>query len=120
MGCGDHAHINADLTGSTHRQNATLLQDTQKLDLHVHGQVTDLIQKQGATMSQLKTPQAISNSACEGPLPVTKQLTFDQLTRNRATIDGHKGTAGPWTLSMQGLRHQLFARTAFTCDQSRR
>jgi hypothetical protein len=93
------------------------LQNAQKFDLHVHGQVTDLIQEQGTAVGQLKPAQAISHSTRESALSVAEQLALNQLTRNGTTVDRHKWTGGPRALGMQSLRHQLFARATLAGDQ---
>ena len=115
-GC-DHTHIDWHFTRSANGQDAALLQDPQQLDLHVHRQIADFVQKQGAAMGQLETTKAVGNSTGEGAFAVAKQLAFDQLTRDGPAVDGHKGATGAGTLGMQGLGHQLFTSPAFAGDQ---
>ena len=115
-----HAHIDGHLARGPHGQNAALLQHAQQFDLHVHGQVADFVQKQGAPVRQLEAAQAVAHRAREGPFAVAKQFAFDQVARDGAAVDGHKRARRPRPLVVQGLRHQFFARAAFSCDQGRR
>ena len=117
MGGCNHTHVNRHFTSGTNGQDASFLQDAQQLDLHVHGQIADFVQKQGATMGQLEATETVGHGTGEGALAVTKQLAFDQLSRDGPAVDGHKGTTGAGSLGMQGLGHQFFARAAFAGDQ---
>jgi hypothetical protein len=49
---------------------------------------------------------------------MSKEFALEKLFGNRATIDGHKVGSGSDRLVMEGAREQLFARTAFACDQN--
>ena len=69
-------------------------------------------------MGQFKAPQAIGHGARESPLAMAKQLAFNQLSRNGATVDGDKRTSRARPLRMQGLRHQLLACATFSGHQS--
>ena len=120
VGGGHHAHVDRHLTRAPHGQDAAFLQNTKQLDLHVHGQVADFVQKQGATMGQLKAPQTVGHGPGEGTFAMTEEFAFNQVTRNGPAIDGHKGPCGSRPLCMQRLRHQLFARPTLTGDQGSR
>jgi hypothetical protein len=47
-----------------------------------------------------------------------KQLRLQEFMGDGCCIDGHKGLAGSRAVSMQGPRHQLFARTRLAIDQN--
>ncbi len=76
VGRGDHTHIHLHLARTTNRVNGAFLQHAQQLDLHVQRHVANFIQEDGAAVCQLKATNAVSHSACEGALAVTKQLTL--------------------------------------------
>ena len=96
------------------------MQDAQKLDLHVHGQIADFVQKQGATVRQLESAQTVGHGTGVGDFAMTEKFAFDQIARDGPAVDGHKRTAGAGALGMQGLGHQFFARAAFASHQGSR
>ena len=58
-----------------------------------------------------------TDRASERALGVTEQLAFQQLLRQRATVDGDEGTRGARAGVVDGLGHQLLARTGRAGDQ---
>src|SRR5438105_15161594 len=58
-----------------------LLQDPQELRLEFQGDVTDLVQKQRALVSELQAAGLLRDRAGESPALVPKQLTLEQAGR---------------------------------------
>ena len=80
--------------------NLPLLKDPKQLDLHVGRHIANLIQEQGAAMGQLKAPKAICKRPRKGPLSMTKKLALEEVSGNRAAVNGNEGRIGPSTLCM--------------------
>ena len=60
-------------------------------------------------MSQLKFTPFLSVGACESALLVSEELAFQQILRNRAAIDDHKGIVLPLTLTVNRVGDDFFA-----------
>jgi len=69
-------------------------QDPQQFGLSFQAQFTDLIEKKRALIGLLKQTVVIVIGTGEGSLFVTKQLAFQQVTRNRGAVDGQHGAIG--------------------------
>ena len=48
---------------------------------------------------------------------MAKKLGLQQILRDRRGVDGNEGLVGPWTVAMQGPRHQLLAGTRLTGNE---
>jgi len=59
IGCRDHARVDLSVGGAADALELTLLQHAQELDLHLHGQVADLIENS-------VPPSASSSDPCAG------------------------------------------------------
>ena len=75
---GGRHHPNIDLHGlaPTHWLDHTLLNGPQQLDLHVQGQVANLIQEQGSTVGHLKAAKPVGHGAREGSALVSEEFAL--------------------------------------------
>ena len=48
---------------------------------------------------------------------MAKQLTFDQIGGNSATVDGYKWLSTAWAVFVQSAGNQLFAGAGFSTDE---
>ena len=67
VGGGDHANVHAQRLDAADSLELRLLQDAQQLDLHLDGQLANLIEKQRALIRQLKAARLLRDGAGEGP-----------------------------------------------------
>src|SRR6202022_2472309 len=79
----------------------------------------NLVEQEGTLLGQFKTSGTPLHGACEGAFFVAKNLAFDQGLGNRGTIHRDKRLVLAWTQLMNGLRDQLFSRSALAGDQHR-
>ena len=93
---GEHPDIHLSGLPRPHRANLPLLQDAQQFDLHGQGQFTDLIEKDGGAIGNLKQPFSVGLGSCEGPPDMAELLAFQQGFRDRAAVHRHHlgGAAG--------------------------
>ena len=81
------------------------LDGAKQLGLQIESEISDLVQKQRASGSQLELAELLSHGAREGASLVSEQVALDQIPRYRREIDGDKrsrrrdptpdGAAGP-------------------------
>jgi hypothetical protein len=90
-------HIQSNCFCSSKPLNGGFLEKAQDFHLQEQGQFTNLIQKDRSLVSLFKPADFSTRSPGEGPLLVAEQLTFQQIFRNRATVDYDKGFFSPLT-----------------------
>src|SRR4030042_1545524 len=56
-----------------------VLQKTKKFGLYRHREISDLIQKQGSTLTACNTACIVTQGACEGAFCMTEEFTFKKL-----------------------------------------
>jgi hypothetical protein len=78
VGRGDHAHINAHGPAAAYGLELVLLKNAEELNLSLPRKFPDFIQEDCSAISQLKTPEAPLDGACEGTLHVAEKLAFHQ------------------------------------------
>ncbi|MCY1431760.1 hypothetical protein D9M71_477360 [compost metagenome] len=105
----DDAHVDALGLVATHALEGALLQHTQQLDLHRQRHVADFIEEQGTAVGQLKTPGTAGDGPGKGALLVAEQFAFQQLGRDRATVDRHERRFTALGVVMQVARHHFLA-----------
>ena len=78
------------------------------------GHFGDLIQENGAPVSQFKTPLLVAHGAGKRPLDVPEQLAFEEPLGERAAIDRDEGPSAAAALAVDSGRHQLLAGAGLT------
>jgi hypothetical protein len=114
----DDAYVNADGFRAADPFEFLLLEDAEEFSLSVQGKITDFVQEDGSAMGLFETPQTIRISTCKRTFGVTEQFTFDQVRRQRSTVDSNERQSGPIAGCVNGTGHHLFARAGFTADQN--
>src|SRR5690606_26628246 len=94
-----------------------LLQDAEQLRLHVERHVAHLVQKDGSASCALELAASLLGGPGEGAAFVTKQLGFDQLLRDRGTVELFQGSLGSRGGPVHRAGHQLFTGTALARDE---
>ena len=70
--------------------NLTGLEESQHLGLERGIHFTDLVEKQRPTIRLQRGAQSVGGRPRKRSLHMTKQLTFQQVSRDRRTIDGNE------------------------------
>ena len=91
---GDDAHIDRKLSRIPEMANAALLKDTHQFHLKVGGHFHHFIQKDRAPVGCAKQTFRVADRAGESAFLITKQFAFNQIFRQRATIDSNEGSIG--------------------------
>ncbi len=74
--------------------NFARLQESQQHDLHALVEIADFVEEQRAAVGHFDEPFSRRVGPGEGPFPVTEELTFDQVFRQRPQLTA---TNGPLT-----------------------
>src|SRR6516162_9653512 len=98
---------------ASHPLKFFLLQYPKERDLGLHGEVTDFIQEERATVSGFKSPHPPLECAGEGSLFMAEELGSNQRFWNRRTVNADKRSVYAFRSPMQGTRNQLFAGSGF-------
>src|SRR5467141_2225944 len=114
IGGGYDPHISADRLIAAHTLKLPLLQNMQQRNLSFRGQLTDLVEENGAFFRKLEPTQPPLRCPRESASLMTEQLRCNQGSRNCSTIDADKSTGGPPRSLVNCARDQLFARSGFT------
>ena len=118
VGGRDHPDIHRNHLFAAQAEHLALLQSPQKPQLDVHGNLPDLIQKQGALVGQFEHALfPAASGAGEGPLLVAEELALQDIGRHCRAVDGHKRHAAPVALVVKALGEQLLARARLPGDQ---
>src|SRR3954454_4563279 len=96
----------------------TLLHKTEQLNLEFERHLADFVEKQCATVSQFDPSLFVGRGSGEGSTGVTKQLRFEELTRNSAAVDGDEGLLFPDAVEMNCSCDELLASSGFRADQN--
>src|SRR3990170_4719733 len=116
VGGGDDPDVHLDLFAPAEAAEPFFLQYAEKLCLQLHRHLVDLVEKEGAVVGQLKSSLASLERAGEGPLLVAEELGFQEISRDRGTVDGEETSVVPPTPVVEGPRHQLLAGAALALD----
>ncbi|CBH24311.1 Transcriptional regulatory protein containing a sigma-54 interaction domain [Salinibacter ruber M8] len=117
VGGGHHPDIDRNGVLPPDPLNFMLLQHAKHLRLRREAHVPDLVQKQRALVGLLELADALLRGPGKGPLLVPKQLTLDQLTRDRGTVYLHHRFIGPARFVVQPLGHELLAGAVLAGDE---
>ena len=89
----------------------------QQLGLQRYGHVSDLIQQENTTISQLEFTAFFAFSPGKRTLFMTKKFALEQSVRQGGTVDLEKRAAGPRRLLIKILSNNFLTYTAFTTNQ---
>ncbi len=80
-------------------------------------QIADLVEKDGAVVGRFELAELELVGAGERPALVAKQLAFQELARDRGTVDLDEGARLADAELMNGARYQILARSGFATDE---
>src|SRR5262249_53428713 len=89
---------------------ALLFEESQYFGLRAQTHVADFIEKEGAAIRFLKFSSFVL-------LLVTEQFAFDQVFRDRGTVDFDEGFGRTRAHRMDGMGHELLAGAALSIDE---
>ena len=96
-----------------------ILQHAQQLRLQFERDLSNLIEKQSASIGKLHAADFLADRSRKGSLLVPEELTFQQTCRDRGTVDPYKGSILSLAQAMNSARDQLFSGAGFTKDEHR-
>jgi len=112
VGRAHDAHLDRNLFAPADALDHALLQEAQQLCLQRHGQVADLVQKQGAAMGGLDLARCLLDRAGEGAFFVAEQFTLEQGVRDGGAVDRDEALTRPRRERVQAAREDLLAGAA--------
>ncbi len=116
--CGhQEAEVAHHLLDPAHRAVAAVLQHAQKGLLDGHGQLPDLVQKQGAPVGLADHALKAAVGPGEGPALVAEELALHELFRQGRAVHHHKGAVGPDAVVVDGAGEELLARAGLPGDE---
>ena len=116
VGGGHDANIDLDRRRAAHAIEFPLLQDAKQFHLCFVGDFANLIQENGAAVSQLKTADTTSDGVCEGALLVTEQFAFHQPRREGRAVYLDQRLVPAFAGGMNRAGDKFLARTGFAGD----
>jgi len=120
VGGSHHAHVAVTDFRAADRAVFAGLQNPQQFHLQRLGHLADFVEKNRAAAGGLKPADFVPDRAGKRAPDVAKQLGFQQILRQCATVDRHERLVLAPAVAMQRACHELFAGAAFTLDQNRR
>src|SRR5262245_44735746 len=102
VGGGDHPHVGAQAARAAGALELALLEHPQQLCLGLERQFADLVEQQRAAVRELEAPAPLLGGTGEGALLVTEELAFDQVARQRGTVDLYQWTFPPRAALVNG------------------
>jgi hypothetical protein len=109
----DHPHLGTNPLVSTHPLKFAFLQDTQKRDLSLRREISDFVQKDRASVSQLESAGAPLQGARKCSLFMTEQFRGNQAWRDYGTIHAHERPRETGRSLVDGARDKFFAGACF-------
>jgi hypothetical protein len=74
----DHPHVHMDGTAAAHRADLPFLEHPQELGLRGEGEISDLVEEEGAGVGLLEQPLAIPVGTGEGTADMAEDLALEQ------------------------------------------
>ncbi len=111
--------VDANGSGRAHGNDRGFLDRAQQLGLQLQGQLTDLVQEQGATVGRAEPTFGGCGGAGERAFDVAEQLALHQVRTNRRAVDRHERPRAA-AQSMQLASDELLAGAGFADQQRRR
>src|ERR1700722_6271684 len=114
VGRGDDPYIDLDFSASPDTLQDLVLQEPKQLDLQRMRQISYFVQEQRALVGAFNLTDRLLHCSGKRAAFVSEQLTFQQIIRDRAAVDGDKWLLGARPKVMHRLRQRFLAGAAFT------
>ena len=120
IGGGDNSKVTFDHPSAADPLESLVFEDSQQLGLQFERHLPDLIQKQGATISQFNLPRlAAATGAGKSTTGISEQFRLKQILGNSCAIDMDRRATLPWAGLVDRLGKQLLAGPRFAGNQHR-
>src|SRR5262249_10318443 len=86
VGRRDEPHVDADRRDAADALDLALLKCAEELDLHLDGDLADLVEEERPPASELETTGLARHGPGERAALVAEELTLDELLRDRGTV----------------------------------
>ena len=117
----DHTHVNGHDAVSAEWHDLAFLQNTQQACLEEGRHLTDLIEKDGSAMRQLKESlSAALSCAGECSVHVAKELRLQEILRECHAVHSEKGACPAAAAVVDPLCQHLFSGSRRSCNEHRR
>src|SRR4029077_1484077 len=116
----NHSDADADGLAASDRFELLLLKNAEQFHLRVEGQLSDLVQENGASVSELEAADLLLDGAREGALDVSEQLALDKPRRDGAAVHFDQRPVVSSAAAVNGPREQLLAGAGLAEDEDRR
>ena len=118
VGGGDDSDIHGNGAGAAHPLDLTLLEHPQQLDLHIQGQLPNLVQEDGALVRQLERAHlSMAAGPGKGPLLIAEQFALYEGRRDGAAVDGEEPLLPPDTVLIDIVSELLLAHSGLSGEQ---
>src|SRR4029077_14625478 len=104
--------IHRDRCGSAEPFKTTLFENAEQFGLQARLEISDFVEKERSAIGELDATAALSVRACDRPLLVTKELTFEELVRQYCAVDGNEWLLRTRARLVEQLSGDLFAGAA--------
>ncbi len=119
-GSRDDPYIDLDRRAAADSFELALLKDTEQLHLQRGRHIPDLIEEQRAAVGLLETTDTGLYRAGEGAFDVSEEFRFQQVLRDRATVDTNQLVIPPGTVEVHRPGDEFLTRSGLSLDQDRR
>src|SRR5205807_1620635 len=109
VGGRQYPHVHFDGGPTPNAGELPILEHVQELALERRVQIPDLVEEDRAVVRRLELAQLELVGAGERPALVTKQLAFQELARDRGTVDLDEGAGLAHAELMDGPRDEVLA-----------
>ena len=117
VGGGNYPHIDPDRAGAAKAFKFAVLQNSQQFGLQLQWQFANLVQKSCGAIGDFKSTYLNILSACKGAGLVTEQLAFNQICRQRGTIDFYQRVLFAQTIVVNRPGEQFLPGSGFIENQ---
>src|SRR5262245_42370644 len=117
VGRGDKPYIHGAVAYSTDAADRAVLDQLQQLELHGWFDITDLVEEKRAAVGCFDQTNSAILGIGERPSLVAEQFRFEELHRQRRTVDLDERRGLSRAFEMQRARHQLFAGAGLSANQ---
>ena len=115
--CGDDTDVHLDGVDASQAHELTLLDHAQQLGLSLRTYGSDFIKKYRPLVGDFEQTLLGCNGAGECPANVAEQRALQEIDRHAPAVDRNERLVGSRTLQVNGLRDQLFSRSALSLNQ---
>ena len=114
---GHQTHIDLAAERLSNATDLVLLNHAEQLCLRTRRQIRDFVEKECSAIGFFEESGFIGDSSRKRPLCVAEQLRFEQLIRQRRTVDIAEAPLAPGTQLMNRPRREFLAHATFSLDQ---